>query len=93
MTPTDDAYCIHEFPLSQCGLCRPRKQQLASGTDQVWVLPTSEVYHRRDCYVFDAQTASNLAQGRKDSEPMPLTFPEAEGRSLRRCAFCSPHRR
>jgi hypothetical protein len=49
-----DARCVHDLPVGQCSLCKPTSRAAAGPDSEVWVLPTSQVFHRRSCYVFDA---------------------------------------
>src|SRR5436309_1268278 len=83
--------CVHDLLPNQCALCLAPKQPDPAPRDRpVWVLPTSEVFHKPNCYVFDATHQSNLVQGHKDSDPMPITVGEARDRRLRPCELCSP---
>lgn len=82
--------CIHDLVSGQCVLCRPRPAP-APPDRRVWVLPTSEVFHQRDCYMFDAVHEANIVRDIPDNEPAPLTVAEALDAWLRPCERCAPH--
>ncbi|HWL34661.1 MAG TPA: hypothetical protein VNQ77_00570 [Frankiaceae bacterium] len=81
--------CVHDLMREQCSLCRPTP--VAPPDRRVWVLPTSEVFHERDCYMFDAVHEANLVRDIPDNEPAPLTVAEALDIGLRPCERCAPH--
>lgn len=87
---TRDDRCVHDFRVGECAICGQRPSEPAPADRPVWVLPTSEVFHRRDCYMFDATHESNIVRGSHDSPPAALRLDEARARGLRPCELCSP---
>lgn len=86
-----DARCVHDLPVVQCSLCKITSRAAAGPDSEVWVLPTSQVFHRRSCHVFDASAEGTRVRGFQASDPTPVSLQEAVAKRLRPCEICSPN--
>ena len=82
--------CVHEMLPGQCGTCTPPTPTPAPDDRLVWVLPTSEAYHRKDCSALYGAEESSRARDAVPNELQSRTFAEARALPLRPCTACAP---